>query len=216
MQETRRVILDILREHGQATVDDIVRELQARRGEITAVTVRHHLNILQREDLITSPELRRRAAPGRPQHMYMLTDKAKTHFPNNYQHLAAGLLEELKKHLPPNGVNVILEGVAERMAYEAAIPDIPLNERLMLAVDYLTEHGYDAHWETATDGFLLHTANCPYHHVVQEHPALCDMDMRLVSSLLGVVPRRITHRQEGDKTCSYFIPAETTSQISAS
>ena len=99
MQETRRFILEILRRRRQATVDDIVAELQKQRGSITAVTVRHHLKLLQEEDLITSPELRRRTSPGRPQYIYTLTDKAREHFPNNYQRLAEGLLEELQKHL---------------------------------------------------------------------------------------------------------------------
>src|SRR5215213_10293623 len=143
MQETRRFILEILRRRRQATVDDIVAELQKQRGSITAVTVRHHLKLLQEEDLITSPELRRRSSPGRPQYIYTLTDKAREHFPNNYQRLAEGMLEELQKHLPPEGVNVILEGVAHQMADEASIPEGELTDRLDVAVEYLTDKGYE-------------------------------------------------------------------------
>src|SRR4030095_8036404 len=113
MQDTRQHILDILKEHGEATVDDIVVELQKRRGNITAVTVRHHLTRLQDEQLITNPQLRHRSAPGRPQHIYMLTEQAHDYFPNNYQPLATKLLESLSEVLPPNQVNVILEGVAD-------------------------------------------------------------------------------------------------------
>lgn len=208
MQSTRRYILDILRSRGQATVDDIVHELQQRRGTITPVTVRHHLMILQQEELITSPELRRRKSPGRPQHVYALTEKAKEHFPNNYQRLAAGLLESIRKQLPPEGVNVILEGVAEGLANDAAIPDIPLSERMELVVDYLSSQGYDASWEVCVDGFILHTSNCPYHHLAETDGSLCDMDMRLVARLLGVVPRRAGHMANGDATCAYLIPAQ--------
>ncbi|MFN8529626.1 MAG: ArsR family transcriptional regulator [Anaerolineae bacterium] len=212
MQETRRYILEILRERGQATVDDIVGDLQQRRGSITAVTVRHHLNILQKEDMITSPELKRRSSPGRPQHTYTLTDKAKEQFPNNYQKLALSLLEELNQRLPPDGVNVILEGVAERMASEAAIPDLLFEDRLNLVVEFLSTRGYEAHWERTDEGAILNTSNCPYHGVAADHPSLCDMDMRLVSSLLGVVPRRTSHRATGDTTCAYFIPQTTASE----
>jgi predicted ArsR family transcriptional regulator len=206
MQETRRFILEILRRRRQATVDDIVEELQKRRGSITAVTVRHHLKLLQEEDLITSPELRRRSSPGRPQYIYTLTDKAREHFPNNYQRLAEGMLEELQKHLPPEGVNVILEGVADQMAAEASIPEGNLPDRLDVAVDYLTDRGYEAHWEQSTDGYVLFTSNCPYHHISEHNLSLCEMDMRLISSLLSVVPRRITRVVDGDETCSYLIP----------
>ena len=207
MQETRRLILDILRERGQATVDDIVHELRKRRGNITAVTVRHHLTRLQDERLITAPELRRRSTPGRPQHMYALTDKAQEHFPNNYQLLASSLLEQINRHLPPDGVNVILEGVACTMAANADIPVLPLDKKLDVVVEYLSEHGYNASWEANGSGYILHTANCPYHHIAQAHNLkMCEMDMRFIAELLGVVPRRISHVSAGDPVCSYMIP----------
>ncbi len=205
MQETRRIILDILRRRGQATVDEIVEELQKRRGSITAVTVRHHLKLLQQDELITSPELKRRTSPGRPQYIYALTDKAHDYFPNNYQRLAAGIIDQLQKHLPPDGVNVILEGVADQMAEAAYIPNVDLASRLDLVVEYLTEQGYEADWERSGEGFVLNTSNCPYHHIAEKNDTLCEMDLRLVSSLLGVVPRRLSHVMDGDDNCSYLI-----------
>ena len=58
MQETRQYILDILRVKKQVTVDELVGELEKRRGvSITAVTVRHHLNELLKEQLITTAEI---------------------------------------------------------------------------------------------------------------------------------------------------------------
>ncbi len=210
MQETRRYILDILRRRGQATVDDIVDELQKRRGSITAVTVRHHLMRLQEADLITSPELRRRTSPGRPQYVYALTDKAREYFPNNYQRLAEGLLTVLREQLPVDGVNVILEGVADRMASEAFIPDAPLPDRLDVVVDFLNDNGYEASWERADEGYILHTANCPYHQLAGESDrVLCRMDMRLVAALIGTVPRKLQSVAEGANRCSYLI-AEVT------
>ena len=207
MQQTRRTILEILRKHGQATVDDIVHELRQQRGDIiTSVTVRHHLNILLQEGLVATTELRRRNTPGRPQHMYTLTEKARAQFPNNYQRLAQGLLQELQKHVPPEGVNVILEGVAQHMAADAAIPDLPMSDKLNLAVEYLCDHGYEARWESGTDGYVLHTSNCPYHSLDGRNHALCEMDMRLVASLLGAVPRRLGRVSAGDETCAYLIP----------
>lgn len=209
MQETRRFILDILRRRAHATVDEIVDELQHRRGSITAVTVRHHLMRLQEEGLITSPELKRRSSPGRPQYVYALTEKAKELFPNNYQRLAAGLIAQLQKQFPPDSVNVILEGVADTMAHEAYVPDVPMDERLDAVVDYLNQNGYEATWEVSDGGYLLVTSNCPYHGLSEQGGALCQMDMRLISSLLGIVPRRVTHVHEGDANCSYLIPTMT-------
>lgn len=206
MQETRKHILEILRLRNHATVDEIVDELQRRRGSITSVTVRHHLLRLQKEGLISTPELKRRVSPGRPQHVYTLTPKAKEQFPGNYHQLAAGLLDELCRRLPESGVNVILEGVADQLAQQADIPVEGFEERLHCVVEYLTRQGYEARWETSEDGYILHTTNCPYHQLGDRTTLLCTMDMRLIASLLGVVPRRIKHVAEGDDTCSYLLP----------
>lgn len=208
MQETRQHILEILREKGNATVDDIVSELQDRRGAITAVTVRHHLNHLQKEELITTPELKHRSTPGRPQHVYALTDKAQQHFPNNYRNLAANLLKQMQEKLPPDGVNVILEGVAHSMAEEAKVDGASLEDRLQAAIIYLNDQGYQAHFEKSEEGFILYTTNCPYHELAHTTDTLCGMDMRLVSSLIGVVPRMISRVADGDSTCAYLIPNE--------
>jgi predicted ArsR family transcriptional regulator len=181
--------------------------LRERRGkDITAVTVRHHLNILQQEGLITEPELRHRTTPGRPQHLYMLTDKAAQIFPNNYQTLISGLVGQLEQHLPSGEVNVIFEGVADRMVENFTLPDVPWQQRMDLVVDYLNQHGYDAFWETCDQGAILHTRNCPYHQIAHSTDTLCSMDLRLIVSLVGIVPRRLSRVSQGDETCAYLLP----------
>lgn len=207
MQETRRQILEILKDRGDATVDDIVDDLHKLRGEpITSVTVRHHLSKLQGDGLVDTPKMRRRQTPGRPQHIYALTQQGFSHFPNNYQHLAKTLLTEIEQRLPSREVNVIIEGVASAMAKDANIPEGKLRDRLEAVVDYLNEHGYDASYEPSPQGYILCTSNCPYHSMAQEHENLCQMDMQLISKMLGVVPRMTARVSDGDDRCSYLIP----------
>lgn len=207
MQETRQYILEILHEKNQATVDEIAVELEKRRGSvITAVTVRHHLGELLKEDLICLSQLRRRNSPGRPQQVYVLTEAAKDHFPNNYQQLVQNLLQNIQSTLSAQQSNVLFEGIANCMATEANIPDLPMAQRLEYVVCYLTDHGYNANWEQARDGYYLHTTNCPYHKVAEHSQNLCEMDMKLVTQLLGVVPRLQSRISSGASTCSYFIP----------
>ena len=55
MQTTRRTILEILRERGQATVDEMADQLG-----LTPMTVRHHLNLLQSQDLVVVTKLQHR------------------------------------------------------------------------------------------------------------------------------------------------------------
>lgn len=207
MQQTRQLILETLHEKGEATVDELVQSLQTRLNhDITSVTVRHHLDVLRSEELITPPSIRRRRTPGRPQYSYMLTDKAVSRFPNNYQALSAALLNQLKASLPPSQVNVILADAADEMAASAVLLDGSIEARLDGVVQYLDQHGYEADWEPCTDGFILRTRNCPYHQIVGEHEELCGLDFRLISGLLGIIPRRLGRIVEGDDSCAYLIP----------
>src|SRR5260221_12944547 len=160
MQQTRREILEVLHERGEATVDELVEALKPRiNHEITAVTVRHHLDVLRSEALVTPPEIRRRNAPGRPQHVYGLSERALEQFPNNYQNLAANLLTQIKTMLPPGEINVIMERTADQMVADAGVLDMPLEARLDHIVGYLNQQGYDAQWEPCAEGYLLRTRN---------------------------------------------------------
>ncbi|MFP4322096.1 MAG: helix-turn-helix transcriptional regulator [Anaerolineales bacterium] len=210
LQETRRYILEILRTEEDCTVDEIVEALSERlQRRFTTVTVRHHLERLRAENLINPPAVRRRNAPGRPQYVYSLSPKAFEYFPNNYAGLADGLLAGMKQHLPEGQVNVILDDMADSMAAGAGIgAEADLETRLRRTVDFLNAHGYLAEWEAKEDGYLLTTSNCPYERVVCNHSELCAFDLRLVSSLLGTVPRFMGNLREGDNACQYFIPAE--------
>jgi predicted ArsR family transcriptional regulator len=205
MQQTRRHILEILKERREATIDEIVEALSARIGKITAVTVRHHLEILRGDGLVAAPAVRRRSAPGRPQYVYTLTERAADQFPNNYQGLAAGLLEQLRDQLPTTKVTQILEGVADKMANQAMMPDAPLEIRLDHAVAYLNTHGYTASWQHNGDGHILAVTNCPYEQVSCSSPELCNMDKKLMDKLVGLPTQRIAWQQEDSEACMFLI-----------
>lgn len=203
MQQTRQLILQYLKEHGQATVDELAQLLH-----LTPVTVRHHLDVLRGEDLVSDPIIRHRTSPGRPQYAFALTEKASAHFPKSYDSLAAKILAEVRAVAGPQLVNVIFEGVAARLAAEAPTP-IPAEQwpqRLERVVGYLNQQGYVAHWETTPAGYILHTCNCPYERLPGEHPELCQMDMTLIGNLLGIVPQRLSRVAEGAGSCAYLIP----------
>jgi predicted ArsR family transcriptional regulator len=200
MQQTRQAILEFLKENGAATVDELAGVVG-----LNSVTVRHHLDILRGDELIGDPVVRHRSKPGRPQFVYTLTEKASTHFPKNYCDLAAKLLEEVKATTPPDGVKVILEGVANRLS--AAAPklagDEPTTERLDRAVIFLNDHGYVAGWEQSGEGYLLHTCNCPYEALAKQNPELCSMDLTLAGNLLGGTVERVSWVLDGASSCSY-------------
>jgi predicted ArsR family transcriptional regulator len=202
MQATRQRILEILKERGEATIEELGTAL-----DLTSVTVRHHLDILRGEGLVEVPQVRRRATPGRPQYVYILTEAAGDYFPKNYGSLANLMITEVRDRYGPAELDSILQAMARRI--EGDVPgstDGPFEQRLARVVSVLNERGYIAKWEKNADGYLLHTNNCPYRDVARDHSEVCTMDMTLISDLLGVVPERIMWTAAGENSCAYHIP----------
>ena len=204
MQATRQRILEILKERGQSTIDDLSETLG-----LTSVTVRHHLDILRGEGLVEVPEVKRRTTPGRPQYVYTLTEAAEDFFPKNYGRLANLMISQIRDRYEPAELDRILRGMANRMAADAPKPvnGETFEQRLTRTVNFLNQKGYIAKWEKAgSDGYYLHTSNCPYRDISQNHSQVCLMDMTLISGLLGTVPERMSWLAAGEYTCSYHIP----------
>jgi predicted ArsR family transcriptional regulator len=206
MQVTRQRILEILKERGEATIDELSEAL-----ELTSVTIRHHLDILRGEGLVEVPEVKRRATPGRPQFVYTLTDAAGDYFPKNYAGFANLMISEIKGRLEPAELDRILRGMAHRMAADAPKPSPgeSLEQRLTRLVNFLNQKGYIAKWEKSQEGdsYFLHTSNCPYRDISHNHTQVCVMDTTLISELLGAVPERVSWMTAGEFECTYHIPS---------
>jgi predicted ArsR family transcriptional regulator len=203
MQKTRQKIMEYLKQHGEATVD----ELSALLDDLTPVTVRHHLDIMRSKGLIEAPEIRHRDTPGRPKYIYRLTEKAESLFPNNLQNMLIYLLDEMKHTLNVQQTTEILQGVAKRMTDSADLSDHDemMEARLEHLVAQLSKHGYMASWENRPEGFVLLASNCPYAGVSEQHPEMCSVDLSFISMMLGVTPQRLTHQAGGDSQCSYLV-----------
>src|SRR3990172_7910013 len=117
MHSSRQRILDILKERGATTVEQLSQDLG-----LTTVTVRHHLDILRSEGLVGDPQIHHRATPGRPQYSYALTSRASEVFPTNYANLARQLLEEVKARASQDDLLVIFQGVSACMMASAPLP----------------------------------------------------------------------------------------------
>ncbi len=202
MQATRERILYILKERGQATVSELSQALG-----LTAVTVRHHLDIMRVERLIDAPTVERRKAPGRPKHVYALSEKASGLFPKRYKELVIQMLDEMHAHLAPDQVNQVMQRLGERLAEPFSLPDeVDFDHRVTATIKFLEELGYMPSVERQDEGkYLIHIANCPYEQVSQQDGVICKMDMALLTNLLGTPPRRIASASQGDDICTYVV-----------
>ncbi len=203
----RQHILEILKERTGATVAELADSLQ-----MAPVSVRHHLDILQGDNLICVERLERSGSVGRPQQVYALTPEANEHFPDNFAALAAGLLRQIKQFLPPEQVECAFKAMAHEFcgAYVASeLAELSTEERLERVTAFLNERGYLARWEEddgPDDGYLLHKCNCPYADVSSEHHELCLMDQALINELVGQPAKRIVSMADKGVCCTYRIP----------
>ncbi len=206
MHAVRRQIVEILKEASGATVAELAEKL-----EMAPVSVRHHLDILQGENLISVGRVERKGNVGRPQQVYSLTVQAMALFPNNFASLAAGLVRQLKQVLPAEQVTVAFTAMAADLAKEAhpaQLAELCMEDRLEQIANFLTARGYLARWEDVAgeEGvFLLHKHNCPYSGVSGEHRELCQMDQKLVNELTGASCLRVRSMVEDGGCCTYRV-----------
>ncbi|MHB0869088.1 MAG: helix-turn-helix transcriptional regulator [Chloroflexota bacterium] len=200
MQKTRRQILDLLKLKGRATLDDLSREIG-----LSGVTIRSHLSVLERDDLIVSEEVRGKV--GRPHFVYTLAVGAEDAFPTAYHLVADRFLEGFRSIATDEQMNQVVELVAERWAGEKAgrLAGKSLEERIAEVVRIRTEEGAIAEWERTEDGYLLRQHHCPASRIAQGNPEVCQAELKYLGRLLGVSVVRESSHREGEDKCVYRI-----------
>lgn len=213
MHAIRKQILEILKERNNATVAELASVL-----EMPAVSVRHHLDILQGDNLILVDRLERSGGAGRPQQVYALTQQADDFFPNNFAALAGNLVRQIKQVLPPDQVDSAFRNMAGEIAREFHQPkqNETFEQRLDRVTEFLTERGYLAHWQhdEANQSIVLQKCNCPYAGIASEHRELCAMDQFLIDQLVGCHCERTQSVQSGDGCCKYQIDLQKQPAVS--
>ena len=202
MQSTRQEILEILKTERQATVEDL-----ADRLELTPMTIRHHLNVLQAQNLVEAAKVRRSQKVGRPRLVYTLTEAADDLFPQSYGDLARLLVTEVKDTVGVEETKEIFRRVADRVAKEGPEPveGQTFEERLVQVVEFMEGQGFLSRWEKTDEGYVLTNINCPYRRVTRDHDEVCIMDTTLINQLLGVEPQRLTSMAANEEACSFLL-----------
>jgi predicted ArsR family transcriptional regulator len=202
VQPIRRRIIEILKAKGSATVAELAQHLG-----MAQVSVRHHLDILVGEDLAQTAGVRRRNGAGRPSQVYTLAAAAARLFPQRHDAFAGDLLVQVKTVLPAGEVRNVLLRMGERTAHEAPepLPGQSVEQRLDEVTAFLTEKGYDAHWELCDGYYEVHVCNCPYVGVADHHPELCLMDQAMMQHLLPEAARRKSRALDGALYCTYVL-----------
>jgi predicted ArsR family transcriptional regulator len=188
MAATSLRIGNYLGTHPAATTEDLSHAL-----DCTPANIRYHLGRMMARGEIQVVSRQASSGKGRPTLFYGLCPAAQE---NNLVELAGVLLEGASES-HPEGESSRLESAAVRMAGPLPLSGQHLTRRLATAIYRLNELTYHARWEAHAGGPRVYLAHCPYAALLPGHAAAaCRFDACLLSALLGVPMKQVTHFTE--------------------
>ncbi|MBI4308589.1 MAG: ArsR family transcriptional regulator [Chloroflexi bacterium] len=209
MDGTRPQILDFLLRQRTATVEDMAASFN-----LAPATLRRHLDILQRDNLVAYQRVRRKA--GRPEYAYFLTEEGMDRLPKSYGRLLATLMQEIgamtAEDVAGHDGRQILEMVCRRVGerlverHAGRVNGKGFEGQLAELVRILSEEDFYPELDWASpDRLRIRLMNCPYRCAAQGNHAVCCADMALIKNVLHTDVEREQCLADGSPSCSYLV-----------
>lgn len=198
---TRQDLLLTLKRTGGARAEELADAL-----EITPSAVRQHLSALAGEGLVAHEE--RRGGPGRPKHVYKLTESAEALFPKRYGDLAAELLEYVEDADPKLVERLFAKRRQRRIANaKSRLAGRPFAEQVAELTQILDEDGYLAAVEPTDDGsYRIVEHNCAILEVARKYGHACSSELEFIRKVLPTATvERVQHMMAGAHVCAYEV-----------
>jgi predicted ArsR family transcriptional regulator len=199
--EARREILKLLKRHGPLPVEDLAEALA-----ITVSGARQHLAGLEKDGVVTHQRVRQ--GPGRPRHLYELTDEGDALFPRNYAELANELLGYVQEHDPTLLDQLFVRRAQRRVrAAQKRMDGLPFPEKVRELTRILDEEGYYAELEELEDGrYRIVERNCLVKDVAARYAQACTSELNFVRKVLPEADvTRSVHVLNNQPCCAYDI-----------
>lgn len=191
--------------HNQAgmTVDELSQSL-----EITRNAVSQHLVSLEGMGLVCNTI--QQSTGGRPSKLYSLTPEGTELFPRHYDLFANMLIQLLANDVGEPKLREYMKDLGSKIAakYQNQIKEkeTPENQILEL-VGIMNSLGYEARADTTEEGLNeIVAVNCVFHQLAAKCNAVCDLDIKLISTALGGVS--VKHEEcivRGGRSCRFTI-----------
>lgn len=183
-------------------------ELSERLG-VTRNAVRQHLAALENDRLLQKGPTR--ASGGRPQQLYVLTEKGHECFPRHYSWFAQLLVESVQQESGAEGLGARLSAMGTRVGAQlrAQYPELKTREeKVRKLAEIMQEIGYSTQNSSTPDAdSVIDADNCVFHHLAMKNPDICQFDLALASSF---TESEIDHQEcmaKNDNICRFkFIP----------
>lgn len=188
-QSTRLRILDHFKKHQTGSANELSRFFG-----LTGANIRHHLGILESNDLIEVIGLRKEGR-GRPQNIYGLSRRVQG---DGLDRLSGALLDNWLGGVPEERRELHLKSLARSLAGGFDTGNSVI-KNLVKSVERMNEMHYQARWEASPAGSRIILGHCPYAAIVNDHPEICKMDVFLMESMLGPHIEQAVKLQLNDK-----------------
>lgn len=197
----RQALVVAMKNLGEATTEELARETSLSPG-----AVRAHLIALEVQGVVNYVRLR--SGPGRPRHVFRLTNRGEELFPQQYARMANLLVEAIEAEDSGLVDRVFERLVAEQVDAAGSDVSAPTRpERLRELSEFVDQCGYVPLLEVLDNGPAAITLrHCPVIHIAREHPMICEIECRVLSALMPNSRfERVKHRLAGDPVCTYTI-----------
>src|SRR5688572_16542654 len=203
--EARREIIKLLKRRGPLTVEDLAEAL-----EITVSGARQHLAGLERDGIVTYQRVRQ--GPGRPRHLYELTEEGDQLFPRRYAELTNELLGYVQEHDPTLLDQLFVRRAQRRIrSAQQRLEGLSLPEKVRELTKFLDEEGYYAELQELDDGrFRIIERNCLLKDVAKRYAQACTSELNFVRRLLPEADvTRTSHTINNQSCCAYEVRAKS-------
>jgi predicted ArsR family transcriptional regulator len=190
-------IIALLR-RGATTVEELAAQLH-----VTDNAVRTHLQLLEREGVISATGTRQGPGAGKPAVTYAIATGAEASLSGAYAPGLAALVKILAERSSPSELDELFRAVGRRLGPVQPIRG-SLDMRVRAAAATLTSLGSELDVERTPEGFLLRGHACPLSAVVRDQPDACHAVEELIAALVGTSVRERCDRSVGAR-CRFEI-----------
>lgn len=189
----------LLKDKSGLTADEISVRLA-----ITRNAVRQHLAALENIGLIKKGMTR--ASGGRPEQLYVLTEKGKECFPRRYDWFAQLLVESVQQEVGAANFAGRLKAMGSEVGrrLRAQYPELrSRKEKMGKLAELLEQLGYDARSAGAGSANAIEADNCVFHTLAFNDPTICEFDLALLSTFMDSAVDHQECMAKGGNTCRF-------------
>ncbi|MFZ6646163.1 helix-turn-helix transcriptional regulator [Undibacterium sp. TJN25] len=194
----------LLKNKSGMTADELSAKLA-----ITRNAVRQHLAALETDGLLKKGVTR--ASGGRPEQLYVLSDKGSECFPRHYAWFAQLLIESVQQEAGADALGDRLVSMGTRVGNQlrAQHPElVSRGEKVQKVSEIMEELGYDAQNASDNKAEAVVADNCVFHTLALGNPNICRFDLALLSAFTESSVDHQACMARGDNICRFKFGAK--------